>query len=85
MRPYVGLFGEDYGYEDADGVSPTEREFMRATQLHKPRLIFVKGQENQPRHPKMHALIRRAGNELIRRRFASSVELVANLYAALVE
>lgn len=24
---YVGLFGNDYGFEDAEGVSPTEREF----------------------------------------------------------
>ena len=23
---YVGLFGNDYGYQDAEGISPTERE-----------------------------------------------------------
>ena len=40
---YVGLFGRDYGSEDAEGVSPTEREFDRATELEKHRLIFVKG------------------------------------------
>src|SRR6185369_1622131 len=40
---YVGLLGNDYGSEDAAGVSPTEREFDRATQAGKPRLIFVKG------------------------------------------
>ena len=28
---YVGLFGAEYGFEDAEGVSPTEREFDRAT------------------------------------------------------
>lgn len=28
---YVGLFGNDYGFEDKEGVSPTEREFDRAT------------------------------------------------------
>jgi len=27
---YVGLFGNEYGYEDAGGVSPTEREFAHA-------------------------------------------------------
>lgn len=32
---YVGLFGADYGFEDADGISPTEREFDRATELEK--------------------------------------------------
>ena len=40
---YVGIFGQSYGFEDADGVSPTEREFDRATAQGKPRLIFVKG------------------------------------------
>ena len=28
---YQGLFGVDYGYEDAEGVSPTEREYIYAT------------------------------------------------------
>ena len=39
---YLGLLGDDYGFEDEEGISPTEREFARATELHKPRLIFVK-------------------------------------------
>ncbi len=82
---YLGLFGDDYGYEDADGLSPTEREFELATTLHKPRLIFVKGEKDNTKHPKMQALIRRAGGELIRRRFVSGSELVAAVYAALVQ
>src|SRR5262245_11765264 len=36
---YVGLFGSEYGSQDASGVSPTEREFDRATQRGKPRLV----------------------------------------------
>ena len=28
---YLGLFGIEYGFEDASGMSPTEREFDRAT------------------------------------------------------
>jgi len=82
---YLGLFGDEYGYEDADGLSPTEREFNRATDLSKHRLIFVKGENDDAKHPKMQALIRRAGNELIRRRFASNAELIASVYAALVQ
>ena len=81
---YVGLFGHDYGFEDAAGVSPTEREFDRATELEKHRLIFVWGAE-EGRHPKMHALIGRAQAGLVRRRFATSPELVAGLYAALLQ
>jgi hypothetical protein len=29
---YVGLFGSLYGYEDEEGVSPTEREYDTATE-----------------------------------------------------
>ncbi len=82
---YVGLFGNDYGFEDAEGVSPTELEFDRAARKAKPRLIFVKGADDKSRHPKMRALIRKAGDQLIRRRFGSVSELTANLYASLVE
>ena len=81
---YVGLFGREYGSEDAEGVSPTERELDCATELEKHRLIFVKGAEGSGRHPKMDALIVRAQAGLVRRRFATSAELVAGLYASLV-
>ena len=82
---YVGLFGGDYGTEDAEGLSPTEREFDRATTLGVHRLIFVKGAETHVRHPKMEALIGKAQAGLIRKRFNTQTELVTGLYAALVE
>ena len=82
---YVGLFGRDYGSEDADGVSLTEREFERATEPEKHRLIFVKGAEGSDRHPKMEALIARAQAGLVRRRFATPAELIAGVYASLVQ
>ena len=82
---YVGLFGNDYGYEDAEGISPTEREFDYATTHGTERLIFVKGNGDSVRHPKMLALIRKAGDQLIRRRFGTTTELITSLYAALVQ
>lgn len=82
---YVGIFGKEYGFEDAEGVSPTEREFDRATARGKPRLIFVTGTDDRGRHPKMQALIGKAGNQLIRRRFGTAPELTAALYASLVD
>ena len=82
---YLGIFGYEYGVEDGEGFSPTELEFERATATGKPRLIFVKGTDDQGRHPKMRSLIRRAGRQLIRRRFGSSQELTAALYASLVD
>jgi predicted HTH transcriptional regulator len=82
---YLGLFGNDYGFEDAEGVSPTEREFDRATIQGKHRLVFIKGTDNQQRHPKMQTLIHKAGDQLIRRRFNTSDELNTALYASLVD
>ncbi|MBK5273882.1 MAG: DUF4062 domain-containing protein [Desulfuromonadales bacterium] len=82
---YVGLFGNVYGYEDAEGISPTEREFDHATTCGTERLIFVKGNDDSARHPKMLALIRKVGDQLIRRRYGSIPELTAILYASLIE
>jgi len=82
---YVGLFGNDYGFEDADGLSPTEREFDRATGQGKLRLIFTKGPDGRRRHPKMKILIKKAGSQLIRRRYSDIDELKDALYASLVD
>lgn len=81
---YIGLFGDEYGFEGKGGVSPTEREFNHAGELGKPRLIYVKGQDDKDKHPKMKALIRRAGEELVRRRFADAAGLLTAVYASLV-
>ena len=49
---YVGIFGNDYGWEDETGLSPTEKEFNEATRRKKRRLIFVKGRSDDDRNPK---------------------------------
>jgi predicted HTH transcriptional regulator len=82
---YIGLFGNQYGYEDKAGISPTEAEFDRATAAGKERLIFVKGSDDLSRHPKMQALIKKASGQLNRRRFGCIEELTAQIYASLVE
>lgn len=82
---YVGLFGNNYGEPGADSPSPTEREFNRATAATKPRFVFVKGTNDDSRHPRMRALIQKAGDQLIRRRFVGIPDLTAGLYASLVE
>ncbi len=81
---YVGLFGDDYGHEDPEGVSPTEREFTCATRFRRVRLIYVKGADDKAKHPKMRSLIRRVGDELIRRRFLDTPSLLSAVYASLV-
>ena len=82
---YIGLFANEYGTEDHEGLSPTEQEFAHATARGKTRLVFVKGTYDEARHPKMLKLIRKAGSQLIRRRFTDIPDLNAVLYASLVE
>jgi predicted HTH transcriptional regulator len=81
---YLGIFGHEYGREDAEGLSATHREFNRATEKGKTRLIYVKGADDSLRHPKMQALVEDAAGSLIRRRFNSPEEIVAAVYASLV-
>lgn len=50
---YIGLFGEEYGWENSTGLSPTHLEFIEATRLGKTRLIFIKGATDEDKHPKM--------------------------------
>ncbi len=82
---YVGLFANEYGHEDSDGLSPTEREFDRTTEMGKTRMIFVKGGNDGIRHPKMEQLIRKAASQLIRRKFNTVADLNAAFYAAMVD
>jgi len=82
---YVGLFGSEYGSVDSEGLSPTEREFQRAGERGKTRLIFLKAADDTSRDPRMLALIRQVEASLVRRRFATTAELIAGLYAALVQ
>ena len=82
---YIGILSNEYGYENEDGVSPTEMEFNRATELRKRRLIFIKGRDDSQRAPKMKALIQRAGDELVRRRFDDVNEMQRLLYGSLIQ
>ena len=80
---YLGIFGSKYGSRDEDGVSPTEREYDRATELHKTRLAFVK---NVTRRDKREdAFVRgKVDAELCRNAFSDFDELRAGVYKALV-
>jgi hypothetical protein len=81
---YLGIFGNEYGWEDDEGLSPTEREFDRASLRKKNRLVFVKGADDGQRHDKMKALIRGAERQLTRRRFADIPDLTSKVYASLI-
>jgi len=82
---YLGLFGYDYGFEDSNGVSPTEREYDHATRHGKARLIYVWGSDEKQRAEKMRALVGKASGQLIRRRIEDVIALIAEVYASLVD
>ncbi len=82
---YVGIFGNEYGTDDDKGLSPTEREFIEASCLRTRRLILVKGRDDKDRHAKMKVLIRRAGDEVIRRRFEDTAEMLRLLFGSLIQ
>lgn len=67
---YLGIFGDEYGNVDDRGVSPTEREYDKAAELNKTRLIFIKKRTEQPRDKREAVLIAKAekmwsGNPLL--------------------
>jgi ATP-dependent DNA helicase RecG len=82
---YLGIFGYEYGYEDENGVSPTQHEFNHATRCGKTRLIYVWGSDEKKRAAKMQQLIAKASGELIRRRVNDISALTAEVYSSLVE
>lgn len=81
---YIGLFGAQYGFQDEQGVSPTEREFDRAVAKRKDRLIFIKEGTRQGRSPKMAALVAKAEAQVVRRTFTGVQDLTGQIYSSLV-
>lgn len=82
---YVALLGIAYGFEDDEGVSPTEREFDRAVARRRHRLAFVKNISDHYRHPKMVQFIRKVEGQVTRRRFVGAADLTAELYRSLIK
>lgn len=81
---YIGIFGKDYGKEDADGISPTEREFDLATKINKYRIIFITSHNSAERHSKEAELVRKAEKEITRKMFSTPIELKTAIYTSLI-
>ena len=81
---YIGLFGNEYG-SIGKKISSTHEEFLTASKLGKPRIIFIKGKDDSKRHPKMLTLVKDAGKQVVRRRFVTTAELISSVYASLVD
>jgi len=82
---YLGILGNEYGWKNEDGKSPTELEFEHATRSHRERLIFVKGNDDKALEPEMARLVAKAGRQVTRRRFSDTPGLIREVYASLVE
>ena len=80
---YLGLIGHEYGFEDAEGVSPTEREFDEATRLGLTRLLFVLDKDGIVRHPKEAAFLKKISTSLIRAKCSDPAQLLLEIYASL--
>ena len=78
---YLGILGAQFGNADADGVSPTEREYDLATEKGKDRLIFVKKCERDPREERF---VQKVQSDVVRKSFETVEELQLAVYAALV-
>jgi len=79
---YLGIFGEKYGFEDTEGVSPTEREFDAAALHSKVRLVYVKYADK--REQKEALLINKAESVVVRKGFTTPEQLRTAVYASLV-
>ena len=78
---YLGILGAQFGNADADGVSPTEREYDSATIKGKERLVFVKKCERDPREERF---LQKVQSDVVRKSFETAEELQLAVYAALV-
>jgi hypothetical protein len=81
---YLVILGQEYGYEDANGVSPTELEYECAKENHLYKIAFIKGDSFLERNSKQKAFVSKIQNELTYKRFDNVEILISQIYAALV-
>ena len=81
---YLGLLGTSYGFNDAQGISPTEREFDHATLHHKTRFVYLSNHDSSDREAKQDTFINKLQAVLVRKRFSNIDELKSAVYASLV-
>ena len=79
---YLGLIGREYGFEDAAGVSPTEREYDCAGERNKPRFVFVK--KSDVRDRKERLFLEKVESERVRKTFPNLKSLKEAVAATLV-
>lgn len=83
---YIGLIGSAYGIIGEDGVSPTEHEFQRFTQVnpHNDVLVFIKGAEDINREEKTLEFIAKVRALTTYKRFISLNDLKSYVEDSLI-
>ena len=81
---YLILVGQQYGYEDENGISPTEHEYNHARRLNIDSLAFIKGKSSVKVHEKEKALLHKIQNQLSYKRFESVEELLTEVNKACI-
>ncbi|MDR0982624.1 MAG: DUF4062 domain-containing protein [Culturomica sp.] len=82
---YLVILGQEYGYEDANGMSPTELEYECAKKSNLYKLAFIKGDSSLERNIKQRKFVSKIQNELTYKRFDNIEILISQIYAALIE
>ncbi|MFC1510054.1 DUF4062 domain-containing protein [Candidatus Omnitrophota bacterium] len=82
---YLMLLGTQYGFEDNNGLSPTELEYNHAQQLNKDSLAFIKGNNSIKRQPKEKILICKVKETLSYKRFETIEQLLEEVDKACFE
>jgi len=81
---YIVLIGGRYGFEDKQGISPTEHEFDRAVARRKHRMAFVKAGTEKDRDAKEARFLKKLGDQLKWSEFAAVGDLNGQVYASLI-
>ena len=84
---YLGIFGQEYGPEGDNGLSPTESEFHRAVERDNEILIFLKGSHDSKRDKKLRNFIneiKKPGSGYVYKRFESLTNLNDHVFNSLV-
>ena len=79
---YLGIYGDEYGFQNKSGISPTEQEYDLAQKLHKDCLIYIK-RDSSKRQTKEKAFIKKVEENVVRRTFGNYEELKAAIYKSL--
>ena len=82
---YLGLFGRTYGRQNDDGISATESEYNRATDLNKDRLIYLKNlYQGKRREAKMRNLVNKVAGDVTYTTFRTLSELKCKVIQSLL-